>query len=334
MTTVGIIGAGYWGPNLIRNFNQLSTIKYVADLNDTALGKINATYPKIKTTKDYNDILNDPEITAVIIATPEYTHYEIGMKFLNAGKHCFIEKPITLDSKEAEELAKLAKEKNLVLMTGHTFLYNEAVRYAKELIDSGELGDILYIRANRLSLGLFREHANVLYDLGPHDISIILYWLGALPSRVAGTGGAHITPGMTDVASFTLDFEDLNVQAFVQNSWIDPNKVRDTVIVGTKKMLVYDDMEPNEKIRIYDKKVEAPPHADTFAEWQYSYHYGDILIPKINLKEPLRTEAQHFLDCIKNGEKPLSDGINGYNVVKIIEAINKSIDDNGSFISL
>jgi len=330
MLKVGVIGCGYWGPNLIRNFVQLneSDVVRVADLDSGRLKHMQALYPGVQTTSDYRDIISDSEIDIVAVATPVKTHFTFGKEALLADKHVFIEKPIAASVREVEELIDLAQKKKRKLMVGHTFEYTGAVRKMKEIIDSGELGEIYYISSQRLNLGLFQQDINVLWDLAPHDISIILYLLGCEPESVSAIGTSHINPAIEDVAILTMRFSN-NLIAFVQASWLDPDKVRKMTVVGSKKMMVYDDVQPSEKIRIYDKGVELPQHYDTFAEFHYSYKYGDIIIPKIEGGEPIRTELQHFIDCINNDKTPVSDGVSGLRVVKILEAAQSSIRNLG-----
>ena len=326
MLKVGVIGCGYWGPNLIRNFVQLneSDVVRVADLDHDRLKHMQSLYPGIQTTSDYRDIVSDPEIDIIAVATPVKTHFVFAREALLSNKHVFIEKPIAASVKEVEELIGLAQKNKCKLMVGHTFEYTAAVRKMKEIIDSGELGEIYYISSQRLNLGLFQQDINVLWDLAPHDISIILYLLGCEPESVSAIGSSHINPAIEDVATLTMRFPN-NLIAFVQASWLDPDKVRKMTVVGSKKMMVYDDVQPSEKIRLYDKGVELPQHYDTFAEFHYSYKYGDIIIPKIKGGEPIRTELKHFMDCINNDKTPKSDGVSGLRVVKILEAAQNSI---------
>lgn len=326
MLKAGVIGCGYWGPNLIRNFQQLagSEVKRVADLDSDRLEHMKRLYPSVKTTTDYRDIITDPEIDIVAVATPVKTHYRFASEALSAGKHVFVEKPIAASVSESRELIALAEKNQQKLMVGHTFLYTVAVRKMKEVIDSGELGKIYYISTQRLNLGLFQNDINVIWDLAPHDISIILYLLGKEPLSVSAHGTSHINPLIEDVAVVTLRFPE-NLMAIIHVSWLDPDKIRRITVVGSKKMMVYDDVQPTEKIKIYDKGIEKPKHYDTFAEFHYSYKYGDIIIPNISGAEPLRTELNHFIDCIVNDKEPLSNGKNGLDVVKILEATQKSL---------
>ncbi len=335
MHKVGVIGAGYWGPNLIRNFIQLnrSTVKLVADLDTARLKHMQALYPSIETTTDYKKLLVDEEIEIIAVATPVHTHFRFASEALQAGKHVFVEKPLAASSDEARQLVVLAEEHGRKLMVGHTFIYTAAVRKMKEIIDSGELGEIYYINTQRLNLGLFQPDINVIWDLAPHDISVILYLLGCEPQVVHATGKAHINPAIEDVAVLTMEFTK-NLIAFVQTSWLDPDKVRKMTVVGSKKMMVFDDVQPIEKIKIYDKGVEQPDHYDTFAEFHYSYKYGDIVIPKIEGHEPLRTELAHFLDCIEQDITPMTDGRKGVQVVSILEASQQSLQNSSKPVSL
>jgi len=335
MLKVGVIGCGYWGPNLIRNFIQLSRsdVVRVADLNEARLKHMKGLYPSVETTTDYRDIIADPDIDIVAIATPVHTHYKFASEALVAQKHVFVEKPIAASVKEAKALIVLSENHQRKLMVGHTFVYTSAVRKMKEIINSGELGEIYYINSQRLNLGLFQQDINVLWDLAPHDISIVLYLLDQEPQTVSAVGASHINPFIEDVAVLTMRFSD-SLLAFIQTSWLDPDKIRRITIVGSKKMMVYDDVQPTEKIRIYDKGVEGPKHYDTYAEFHYSYKYGDIVIPKIEDTEPLRTELNHFLDCILSDERPVSDGKSGLYVVKILEAAQKSLDKDNNKVPI
>jgi predicted dehydrogenase len=326
---VGVIGCGYWGPNLIRNFveNPSSEVVMVADLMKERLSKIKASYSQIMVTKDYKELFNQ-DLHAVVIATPPATHYSLAKECLEHGLHVLVEKPITLKSRHAEELIEISKKNNLILMVGHTFEYNAAVHTLKNLIDSGELGQIYYVDAARLNLGLFSRELNVLWDLAPHDISILLYILGRVPLSVSAHGMPFVNEGIQDVVYMNMVFPD-NILAHIHVSWLDPCKVRRVTVVGSKKMVVYNDVESLEKIRIYDKGVDKPPYTNTFGDFQLSYRYGDVVIPNIRLAEPLQKECQHFLDCINNHTEPQSNGQDGLQVVKIIEAAQRSLHQNG-----
>lgn len=333
---IGVIGCGYWGPNLIRNFHQIkgSRVVAVADLNEKRLAHIKELYPGVTATLDYTQLINNPEIEGVVVATPVGTHHRFVMEALRAGKHVLVEKPMARSSKECQEMVEEADKRNLRLMVGHTFEYTDAVRKMKQILDEGALGQLYYVNTQRLNLGLFQKDVNVIWDLAPHDISILLYLMGGKePKAVWATGAAHINPKIEDVATVTLEFEG-GLIAFIQCSWLDPKKVRQTVLVGSKKMLVYNDIEPTEKIWIFDRGVDVPPHYDTFDQFPYTYRYGDIMIPRIGGSEPLRVEAQHFLDCINTGATPLSEGRSGLRVVKILEATSRSLQNAGSRIEL
>lgn len=335
MLNIAVVGCGYWGPNLIRNFNSLSDceVKMVCDVEANRLGHVRNLYPEVKATTKFDEVVNDLEIDAVAIATAVRSHYPMARKSLQAGKHTFIEKPMASSVEECEELIKLAEKQQLTLMIGHTFVYCAPVKKIKEIVDSDELGEIQYISSRRLNLGLFQNDINVAWDLAPHDISIILYVLNETPVAVNCQGKAHVKPGIEDVINMTLSFHNGGF-ASIQSSWLDPNKIRDMTFVGTKKMLVYDDMESQEKVKIYDKRVKIPPHYDTFAEFQYSYHYGGIYCPYLKLVEPLKVECQHFLDCIKTGAQAESSGLEGLEVVRILEAASESLKNGGGRVEI
>ncbi len=335
MPNIAVVGCGYWGPNLIRNFCSIPEckLKLVCDIDKGRLAHMSRLYQGIETTNKIDYVINDAEVDAIAIATPVSHHFEMARKSLLAGKHTLIEKPMASSVKECEELIELAEKHNITLMVGHTFIYSSAVRKIKEIINAGDIGEIMYISSRRLNLGLFQKDINVTWDLAPHEISIILYVMEEAPVYVNCQGKAHITKGIEDVTNMTIDFNNGGF-ATVQSSWLDPNKVRETTFVGSKRMLVYDDLEPLEKIKIYDKRVDTPPHYDTFAEFQYSYHHGDTYSPYINQVEPLKVECQHFLDCIKSGSKPDSSGIEGMTVVQVLEAASKSLGNGGGKIKI
>jgi len=326
---VGVIGAGYWGPNLLRNFTELSNARVVAlaDLSDERLTHMKSRYPEVEMIKDYRDFFQ-MGVEAVVVATPPTSHFDIARDCLEHNLHVLVEKPLTLNSRDAQTLVDIAEARGLTLMVGHTFEYNAAVRALKEIIDSGELGQVYYINAVRLNLGLFQRKLNVLWDLAPHDISIMLYLLGQDPLTISAQGATCIFKDLHDVAYMHLAFPN-NVVGHIHTSWLDPNKVRKITVVGSKKMAVYDDVEPLEKIKIYDKGVDAPPYTDTYGDFQLSYRYGDVVIPHIRFTEPLRLECQHFLECILEGKRPLSDGRDGLKVVRILEAAEQSLNNGG-----
>jgi predicted dehydrogenase len=335
MLNIAVVGCGYWGPNLVRNFCSLSecTVKVVCDIDVDRLAHIKRLYPAVETTTDFENLLKDKSIGAAAIATPVSMHFEMASKCLQAGKHVLIEKPMACSVKECEQLVELSEKQKLVVMVGHTFIYSTPVRTIKEIIASGELGDIQYISSRRLNLGLFQKDINVAWDLAPHDISIILYILEKEPISVNCQGKSHITEGIEDVTNMTLNFTN-GAFATIQNSWLDPNKIREIMLVGKKKMLVYDDLEQIDKIKIYDKRVEIPPHYDTYAEFQYSYHYGGMYAPFLKLVEPLKMECEHFINCIKTGAKSESSGLDGLKVVRVLEAATLSLKRGGGMVEI
>jgi len=326
---VGVIGSGYWGPKLARNFNAIPGVELfiVSDLRQDRLDHISGLYPGVKVTQDYGELL-DSEVGAVAIATPVSTHYEMAKAALERGKHILVEKPLTNNSQQAQELIDLAGEHGRVLMVGHTFEYNPAVGFLRDFIASGKLGQVYYINATRVNLGIFQQDINVVWDLAPHDISILLYILGVEPVSVSARGSAYVQPGIHDVAYLTLRFPD-GVMADVRVSWLDPCKIRSITVVGSLKMIVYDDVEPVEKIKIYDKGVDVPPYSDTLEEFHLSYRHGDITTPAISSAEPLNLECTHFLDCIRYGKKPRSNGVVGMKVVRILEHAQRSLLNGG-----
>jgi predicted dehydrogenase len=330
---VGVIGSGYWGPNLIRNFVEMpgSEVVVVSDLNDQRLAQIQTRYPHIKTTRDYRDLFS-LDLQAVIIATPPASHYPIAKACLEQGLHALVEKPLTLNSAHAEELIQIAEARGLTLMVGHTFVYNPAVLALKELIDSGELGDIYYLNAVRVNLGLFQTDLNVMWDLAPHDISIFCYLLDSSPVSVSAQGEAYVIKNIHDIAYMNLVFPN-NILAHSHVSWLDPCKIRRITVVGSKKMVVYDDIENLEKIKIYDKGVDVLPYTETYGDFQCSYRYGSVVIPHVRFSEPLRMQCQHFLDCIANGTPPRSSGRDGYNVVRVLELADQSLHTNSCTIA-
>ena len=301
----------------------------MCDISEQRLKHMKSLYPEVAVEPDYNRMLNEGDINAVAIATSVRFHYPMAKAALLAGKHVLIEKPLASSTAECAELIEIANKNGLILMVGHTFLYSPAVRRIKEIVNSGDIGDIRYISARRLNLGLFQKDINVAWDLAPHDISVILHILQDQPESVSCRGAAHVTPGIEDVTSMSLLFSKSR-SAIIQSSWLDPRKVREMTIVGSKRMIVYDDVAQQEKIKIFDARVDRPPHYDTFAEFHYAYHYGDVYAPYIKQDEPLKTECQHFLDCIKHGTTPLTDGVKGMEVVRVLEASSRSLKLNGA----
>lgn len=335
MITIGVIGIGYWGPNLVRNFiNQPKTrVTKICDLSRERLQHMSGLYPFLETTQDYRDLIDDPGIDAIVVATPVTSHFKLAKEALQAGKHVFAEKPLTNSSEDSLQLVKLAREKNLVGMVGHTFIYSPAVLKIKQLLDSGELGEIFYMSTTRVNLGLFQEDINVVWDLAPHDISISNYLFEAQAESVQSVGHSYIQPGIEDVAFLTYSYPNGRL-AHIHVSWLDPNKIRKTTVVGSKKMLVYDDTSNVEKLRVYDKGVDVHRHYDTFGEFQLAYRFGDIHIPKLDDGEPLKSETAHFLDCIRNGVPCQSSFEHGHQVVCSLEAACASLHDSGRSVQI
>lgn len=324
MIRMAQIGVGYWGPNLLRNIvaNNKCSVIAVADLSAERRDFVKGIYPSLRVTDKVDDVFNDPSIAAVIIATPVATHFDLAMRALAAGKHIFIEKPMARSVAEVDEIGRLANERNLVAMVGHTFLFNNAVRYVKKLIDSGELGDVRYIYAQRLNLGKIRSDVDSLWNLAPHDISIIQYWLGdPTPLSIIRRGSDYIQDGIDDVVFMSITYPN-KIMANIHVSWLDPLKVRSMVVVGSKKMVVYDDMA-DDKIAIYDKGIDRrESSADGSRSALFDYRSGDVLLPKIDFKEPLKVEIDHFVDCIQNGTNCLTGVDHARKVVEILAAAN------------
>jgi predicted dehydrogenase len=328
---VGVLGCGYWGPLLVRNFKGLPDcrLKAVCDVNEARLKHLTTLYPDVEGMSDLEKFLSGSGLDAVVIATPVRDHFRLAKASLLAGKHTFIEKPMASSSEECEELIEIAARNGLVLMIDHTFLYSAPVRKIVEIVQAGDLGDIRYINCRRLNLGLFQKDINVAWDLAPHDISIILHILGELPITINCQGNAHVTPQIEDVTNMSLSFPQKRFVT-IQSSWLEPRKVREMTVVGTRRMIVYDDLRASEQIRVYDVRVERPPHYDTFAEFQYSYHYGDSYIPYIKQEEPLKLACQHFVECIATNAQPITGGRQGLELVRILEAASTSLKMNGA----
>jgi predicted dehydrogenase len=330
---VACVGAGYWGKNLVRTFHDLpqADLRTCCDLDAERLGDMGTRYPGLSVTQDYDRVLGDDAISAVVLASPATEHYEMARLALESGKHTYVEKPMTLKAADAEDLIRLADSRGLVLMVGHLMEYHPAVNVLKGLVEQGTLGDVYYLYLQRLNLGIIRRDENALWSLGPHDISIALYLLDSDPVSVTAVGQPYLQAGVEDVVFCNLHFSN-GAMAHIQVSWLDPNKVRRTTVVGSEKMVVFDDMEPAEKVRIYDKGVVGRDFS-SYGEW-LTIRSGDITIPKVDTAEPLKIECQHFLDCVRSGEKPRSDGHDGLRVVKVLEAADRSIERHGSPVTL
>ena len=371
---VGVVGAGYWGPNLIRNLAELpgSPLAAVADANPTRLDYIRARYPAVALYDAGATLFNAPGIDAVVIATPAETHYALAREALLAGKHVFVEKPLATSGAQCLELARIANDRGLTLMAGHTFVHNDALRWTKQQLDAGTLGDVHYLYSRRLNLGQIRQDINVVWNLAPHDISIMGFLLDARPSRVSCAGYAYIQNGVEDVAFITLEYPPVTPKrsvlqsgemgrggaetprsAHIHVSWLDPHKVREVVVVGTRQMIVYDDVDADRVIQVYDKGVDRVPvpestsgtpgghattdpreRAETYGEFKLLLRWGDLHIPRLRLGEPLRNEMAHFVHCVATGARPITDAVNGWEVVRVLEACDASLRARGAPVEI
>jgi len=337
-TTVGVIGLGYWGPNLLRNFaeNESAELRWICDADQSRLAAMGRRYPAAQTTTDYQRLLTDSKLDAIAVVTPVATHFEIARAGLLAGKHLLVEKPLTATEREAEELIEIAERNQRTLMVDHTFVYTGAVRKMKEIVTSGELGDLLYFDSVRINLGLFQKDINVLWDLAPHDLSIMDYLIDRQPDAVSAIGSCHIERGIENIAYLIMHFGDDFIAHFHFN-WLAPVKIRRTLIAGSRKMILYDDIEPTEKVRIYDKGVTANRVGnDREADYQtlVSYRTGDVWAPKLDSTEALRYVVAEFLGSIRAGRRPLTDGQAGLRVVRVLEAAQQSIKNGGQVRSV
>jgi predicted dehydrogenase len=329
MIEVAVVGIGGWGKNLARNYAQIpdARLRYVCDLDRRKLERAKAQYPDTRMTSDYAEMLRDPELQAVVIATNGPSHFPLGRQALEAGKDVYIEKPFTLEVAHAEELIRIATERQRILMVGHLLEYHPVVERMRNMIVSGELGDIYYIYSQRLNLGTIREDENALWNFAPHDISSILYMLGREPTDVSARGQCYLQKDIEDVVFLSMNFGG-KAMAHVHVSWLDPHKSRKITVVGSRKMAVFDDLDANEKLRIYDKGAQINSEYNTFAEY-LNLRFGDITVPYIKVGEPLTLECQHFLDCVKDRRQPLSDGADGLRVVRVLDAAQRSLKSNG-----
>jgi len=334
MLTVGVLGCGYWGPNILRNLVENRRVKDViaCDLDRKRLERVRQRFPVTSVTTDFQDLLDDDAVDAVMIATPLTTHFSLAQRALNAGKHVFVEKPFSHTSAQAQTLIDLAAQKKLVVMVGHTFEYSPPVVKIGELLRSGELGDVYYISSSRVNLGLHQKDVSVVWDLAPHDLSMIFSWLDEYPVQVSAVGRDYVQPGLPDVAFIDLIFGS-GILVHVHVSWLSPSKLRNTTIVGSRKMLVYDDTENLEKVKIFDKGVNYRD-PETFGEYQLSYRAGDIVSPKLDSYEPLQAEVDDFLRCIQEGAVPRANGASGLRVVRVLEAAQRSVENGGEPVML
>jgi predicted dehydrogenase len=327
--TVAVVGAGYWGKNLVRNFATAGRcrLKYVCDLDEQVLSRQKKSFPFIETTNNLDEVLADTEVQAVVAAVQAENHFEVAKKALDAGKHVYVEKPLTLVAEEAKNLIELSKDKGLKLMVGHLLVYHPAVTYVKDLMDAGQIGNPYYMYTQRVNLGIVRQNENAWWSLAPHDISVICHLFDAEPVSVAAQGKCFLQDGIEDVVFATIKFAD-GKAAHVHCSWLDPHKIRKMTVVGSEKMVTFDDMEATEKIRIYDKAAAVNPDANTYADI-ISLRFGDIVMPRIPTGEPLALECKHFIDSILDDTPILSDGLGGLKVVKILQAGQKSLESSG-----
>lgn len=327
---VGVIGCGYWGPKLARNFHDLTgtSLEAISDMREDRLKEMKELYPETYMTHNHRDLLGDG-IDAVVIATPVHTHYALAKEALLAGKHVFVEKPLASSSSQALELVEIASQKNLTLMVGHTFVYNPAVEAVREIVFSGQLGNIYYLNSTRANLGLLQPDINVMWDLAPHDISILSYILNTQPYSVSARGAAYVNRSrrLHEVVYLSILFEG-GVMANLRLSWLDPVKQRCLTIVGSQKMLVYDDIAEN-KVIVFDKGVDVYPYSVTEEQFHASYRHGGETICPITWREPLLVECEHFADCIRNQKQPRSDGQQGVNVIKVLETAQRSLQNGG-----
>jgi predicted dehydrogenase len=342
---IALVGPGYWGPNLARNLAVTpgARLHTLCDLREARLKEIGNAYPGVKLETDFSRVLEDEEVDAVVIATPVATHFELAKRALLAGKHLLVEKPLATSSADCRTLVALAAERKRTLMVGHVFLYNAAVRQVKAYIDSGELGDVYYVCSQRLNLGIVRQDVNALWNFAPHDVSILNYWFGARPLGVSTRGFSYLQPSVEDVVFMTIDYPG-GVGANVHISWLDPRKVRAMTVVGSKKMVVYDDVDTDAPLMIYDKGItrrstgsapsEAPAAPNGFGEFRFLTRAGDVVIPRFDQFEPLRAECRHFVECVQTGATPLSDGEEALRVVEVLEAAQESLDRSGDWVEL
>ena len=335
MIGIGVIGYGYWGPNLVRNFSETPGAEVVAvsDLDPAKLAVVNRRYPAVTTTTRFQDLLANPKVDAIAVATSVGTHFELGMAALKAGKHLWMEKPMAEMSLQAMKLAEEADRRKLTLIVDHTFIYTGAVRKMGEIVRSGDLGRIYYYDSTRVNLGLFQRDVGVISDLAVHDFSILDYLLGEFPVAVSASGTNHF-PGTPENLAFITLFYDSGVIAHANVSWLAPVKVRQILVGGSKKMITYDDLEPSEKIKIYDKGISMTDDPQKIQEMRVGYRMGDMWAPNLPLSEALRVESEHFIDCIEHGKQPETDGRLGVRVVEVIEAANSSMRGRGETVYL
>jgi predicted dehydrogenase len=339
MINIGVVGYGYWGPNVARNFHSSPDVKLtaVSDISEKRLGLAQNHYPFIKGLKDPLELIRSNDVDAVAIVTPVFTHFELAKEALNAGKHIFVEKPFTSTSAQARELIDLAAKKKLKIMVDHTFLFTGAVKKIKQVIDSGELGRLLFYDSVRVNLGLFQHDINVIWDLAPHDLSIMAHVIDRKPLAISAHGSVHFEGGYEDIAYLCIDFENNGFLAHFHVNWLSPVKIRQTLISGDKKMLVWDDLNPDEKVKIYDRGVDvksANGGKNGIHDLLVSYRSGDVHIPKLEGTEALKAEAQYFAECLEKNKEPFNNGQAGLQVVRLLEAADESLKSGGKRITL
>jgi predicted dehydrogenase len=332
---VGVIGYGYWGPNLVRNLFEVeeTQVAAVSDMRQDRLDIVKSRYPSVEVSTNYRDLLNNPKIDAIAIATPVHTHFELGLQALQSGKHVLVEKPMASSSEEVMRLIDEADKRKLTLMVDHTFVYTGAVRKIKAIADSGKLGDILYYDSTRVNLGLFQRDVDVIWDLAVHDLAIMDYILPSSPVAVAATGINHVFRGTENLAYITMFFEE-NLIAHVNVNWLSPVKVRRTLVGGNKQMIVYDDMEPSEKVKVYDRGITVTDAPDSLYKALVGYRSGDMFAPQLDVSEALKVEIRHFAECIHTGTEPITGGQTGLRIVRILESASLSMKQRGKLIHL
>lgn len=332
---IGLIGLGYWGPNYLRVFSEIKSaeVAVCCDKDSSKLMNVKKSYPHIRCKTDYLDVIKDEKIDAICISTPASSHYEIAKKALTSSKHVLVEKPFVLSSKQGVELIELAKDKERVLMVGHVYLFHPAVEKVKEILASGDLGNVYYTHSTRTGLGPIREDVNAAWDLAPHDLSILLYLFDRLPEEVSMWGAAFLRNNIEDVAVINMKFPH-NLTSYIHVSWLDPYKTRKLTIVGDKKMLVFDDTSPLEKIKIFDRGVDRIKTDSSYGEFLTTLRFGDIYCPWIDTTEPLKNQCNHFIECIQNGKEPKTSGENSLIVIKILEAAEKSLRSGGKAVRI
>lgn len=330
MIRVGVIGYGYWGPNLVRNFAEVSGSRIVAvsDLRPERLALVENRYPTVKATTDYRELLADPGIDAIAIVTPVSTHFELAMQALRAGKHVLVEKPLAATSEQAVRLIEEADRQSRVLMVDHTFVYTGAVRKIRELLKRNDLGDLYYYDSARINLGLFQHDVNVIWDLAVHDVSIMDYLLSSEPCGISATGVSHVPGEPENIAYITIFFPN-NLIAHIYVNWLAPVKIRRTIIGGSQKMIIYDDLEPSEKVRVYDKGIIVDNNQESVYQMLIGYRTGDMWAPQLDVTEALHTAVTHFIRCIEDGQRPITDGAAGLRVVQLLEAASRSMAARG-----